>query len=287
MKYKEPKTIKEQIKYLKDEKRVVFNIISEEEAEAILEKYGYINVITPFKHIFAKKSKGEVIKMDNKHVYENDIEFKFYFDKYEEERKMYPVLFDVISTFETTFNAIVSQKIAKYYSIDSKKAFDAFTDKLILNLVANEDITHQAKKHMMEEISDFKTKLERYGSIYIFLDRLSLNSIITIYKSSDPIVKNDIFKTLIHHEATLEYYDMPTFDDFLTRLVRIRNYVYHNNSLEILYRYFNIKKNSLRTDTDRRRYKNIVKKLVKTNKTALAVFPYPFGPSVLLLYDIR
>lgn len=268
MKYKEPKTVKEQIEYLKAEKRVVFNDITEEEAEIILEKYGYINVITPFKHVFAKKDKGMVVKEDDKHVYENDTEFKSYFDRYEEERKLYPTLFTVISAFETVFNAIVSQKVAKYYSLDSEKNFDEFIQKLKLNLLADDNITNHAKIHMMEEISGFKTKLMLYGSIYIFLDRLSLNSIITIYKTSDSKLKNEIFKLLINHDATLGYYDMPTFDEFLTRIVPIRNYVYHNNSLEVLYRYLNIEKNTLRNDTDKKKYKNIVKKLTKTKKTA-------------------
>lgn len=62
MKFKEPKTINEQIEYLKSDKRVVFNDISESEAKEIPAKYGYINLITPFKHHFAKKKK---VKLSN------------------------------------------------------------------------------------------------------------------------------------------------------------------------------------------------------------------------------
>ena len=48
--YKPSKTVKEQVEYLESNKRVVFNEISKKEAEEILFKYGYINVITPYKH---------------------------------------------------------------------------------------------------------------------------------------------------------------------------------------------------------------------------------------------
>lgn len=179
MDVKEPKTIEEQIEYLKEDKRVVFNDISEEDARIILEKYGYINVISPFKYHFAKKEKGRIIKIGNKHCYERNVDFNEYTEKYQSERLIYPTLYESISKFEVTFNAVVSHHIVNYYKINSEEAFD----------------------------------------------------------------------------------------EFLTRLVPIRNCIYHNNSLEILYRYLNIEKKSLRTDSDKRKYKNIVKRLQETKKT--------------------
>ncbi|MBQ7891921.1 MAG: Abi family protein [Erysipelotrichaceae bacterium] len=268
MKYKEPKTVKEQIEHLKTDKRIIFNDVSEHDAEHILEKCGYINVITPFKYVFAKKSGGIIVKENDKHVYEKDIEFKEYYDRYMQERNLYPDLYNAISRFETIFNAVVSQKVANYYSLNSEKAFDDFIQKLQLNLIISKYITVSAKNHMREEINSFKSKLLQYGSVFVFLDRLSLNSIITIYKTSDLRLKKEIFLTLGKLDSLLGYSDIPTFDDFLTRLVPIRNYVYHNNSLEVLYRYYSIEKNILRNDTDRKKYKNIVKKLVQTKKTA-------------------
>ena len=60
--YKPAKTLDEQIKYLKENKKVCFNIITEKQAKDILFRYNYINVITSFKHHFAKLSnKNEVI----------------------------------------------------------------------------------------------------------------------------------------------------------------------------------------------------------------------------------
>jgi hypothetical protein len=54
MEYKQPLTIKQQIEHLKYKKRVVFDCIDEKAASSILYKSNYINVISPFKHYFAK-----------------------------------------------------------------------------------------------------------------------------------------------------------------------------------------------------------------------------------------
>ena len=91
--YKPAKTLDEQIKYLKENKRVCFNIIDEKHAKDILFKYNYINIITPFKHHFAKLSnKKEVIKENGNHVYESDVEFSEYYELYKNERKNYPLI---------------------------------------------------------------------------------------------------------------------------------------------------------------------------------------------------
>lgn len=87
--YKPAKTLDEQIQYLKENKRVCFNVIDEKSAKDILFKYNYINIITPFKHHFAKLSnKKEVIKENGHHVYENNIEFSEYYELYKNERKI-------------------------------------------------------------------------------------------------------------------------------------------------------------------------------------------------------
>ena len=53
--YKPAKNILEQLQYLNEKKRVQFNEMNKEMAENKLLQYNYINVITPFKHKFAKK----------------------------------------------------------------------------------------------------------------------------------------------------------------------------------------------------------------------------------------
>ena len=86
--YKSAKKLEEQIEYLKNNKRVCFNVIDEKNAKDILFKYNYINVISPYKHYFAKlNNKKEVIKMDGNHVYERDVEFNEYYELYKSERE--------------------------------------------------------------------------------------------------------------------------------------------------------------------------------------------------------
>ena len=54
--YKIAKTISEQIEYLNKNKRVQFNCMDKDKAKDKLLEYNYINIITPFKHKFAKQN---------------------------------------------------------------------------------------------------------------------------------------------------------------------------------------------------------------------------------------
>ena len=262
MKFKEPKTVTEQIDYLKKEKRVIFKEITEAEATVILEKYGYINVITPFKHRFAKKENGKVIKSEGKHVYDRDVDFSEYFNFYKNERKTYSDLYSGISKFEITFNAVVSNIIAKEYNLDSESSFDLFISDLKSNLSSNTTMNSSAKKRAEETIDSLKSQLEKYGSIFIFLDHCMLNTIITIYKHCSPQIKKTIFDKLLSLNSTLGYPDENTFDDALSRLVSIRNYVFHHDSLTVLLRYYDIKENKLRGHTYKKKYKTLLKRLL-------------------------
>lgn len=262
MKFKEPKTITEQIDYLKKEKRVKFDEITEAEAANILEKYGYINVITPFKHRFAKKENGKVIKLDGKHVYDRDIDFSEYFNLYKNERKTYSNLYSGISNFEITFNTVVSNIIAKEYNLNSESSFDLFIADLKSNLSSNNIMNVAAKKRADETIDSLKSQLEKYGSVFILLDHCMLNTIITIYKNCSPQIKKHIFDKLLNLNCTLGYPDENIFDDALNRLVSIRNYVFHHDSLTVLLRYYDIKENKLRKHTDKKKYKTLLKRLL-------------------------
>lgn len=53
-KYKLAKKISNQIEYLENKKHVQFNIMSKKIAGEKLLEYNYINLITPYKHNFAK-----------------------------------------------------------------------------------------------------------------------------------------------------------------------------------------------------------------------------------------
>lgn len=257
---KKPLTIDEQIEYLKNTKRVVFNEISEEKAKEILSKYGYINVITPFKFYFAKRN-GWLEERDenNKHIYERDIDFSEYYSSYTDERAKYPTIYKNLYNFETTFNAIVAYETIQFYHLDSLESFNKFTDKLMLNLISypNQD----RKQHMIESIVKWSEGLEEYGSIFIFMDRLTLNETITLFRSVDENLRKLIFKKLTAYNNTLGYSRQTDFDNILSDLVRIRNYVFHGNSLTILVRYKLIKEKKIRRKDEADSIKKLIKKL--------------------------
>lgn len=75
--------------------------MNKENAGNKLLEYNYINVITPFKHRFAKlNNKKEVEKANGRHVYERDIEFQEYYNFFINERKSYPIIITNILDFE-------------------------------------------------------------------------------------------------------------------------------------------------------------------------------------------
>lgn len=95
--YKPAKSIKEQIQYLNEKKRVQFNDMNIEKSGDKLLRYNYINIITPFKHKFAKlNNRKEVIKVNGNHVYESDVEFSEYYHLFTNERKQYPIIINFI-----------------------------------------------------------------------------------------------------------------------------------------------------------------------------------------------
>ncbi len=267
MKYKKPLTIKEQVNYLKDVKRVVYNFINKETAEKILYRFNYINIITPFKHRFFKTDKsGNPLKDENsRHIYERDIDFGEYYSYYKKERSKYPKLFASLLKFEESFNAILSYETIHYYSITDSCRFILFTERLKKN-ARESSSTNAAKAHMIKTIDTFQDQMDKYGSIYIFLDRLSLSDISTVFKCSDKLLKERIFRNLYAYHSTFGYEDLNTFESILPIIAQVRNYVCHGNSLDILCMYYNIKEKGIRSRSDRRKYRNVINRISEANK---------------------
>lgn len=263
--YKQPLSIKEQIEYLENNKRVLYTIVSKEDAEKILLQHCYINVITPFKHHFAKidPATGAPEKDGNgNHIYQRDVEFNEYYNYYQNERNSYPLIFRNIMNFETTFNSIISNEVINHYHINTFTKFLNFCNRLLSNS-ASMPIDEKVREHMQDEINKFYYTIKKYDDIFIFFDRISLSSLITIYRCCDQKIRNKIFKELKSFNMTFGYSSPGTFDDFLKRIVPIRNYVCHFNSLEVLINYYDIKNKQLRTNSDKKKYINVINKLSK------------------------
>ena len=158
--YKPSKTVKEQVEYLESNKRVVFNEISKKEAEEILFKYGYINVITPYKHRFAKKDKGKVVKDETgRHIYERDVDFKEYYDLYVNERKKYPTISANVIYFETRFRSILSYAILNSTDINCDSDLMNFLESIRLRISQSNNYSEKRLEHMNESISKLENNI--------------------------------------------------------------------------------------------------------------------------------
>jgi hypothetical protein len=261
--YKEPKTIKEQIEILKSEKNVVFHEIDELKAAEYLYTRNYINVISPFKFNFAKKLDTDpfvAIKIRGKHIYDEKVDFSNYVKSYEDERNSYPRIFERISNFESIFNSVLSYNVLMYFKIVNKSDFDAFLNNLKSRLVS---IKIARRHHYTQVLDSFSDKIEKYNSVFLFFDRLSLGEQLVIFSCSDNKMKKKILLDLYERECSFGLDDIKTFEEKLFTLINIRNCVYHNNSLEILVRYYDIKKKDIRNSSDRKSYTNLIKQLLE------------------------
>lgn len=262
-KYKKPLTIEQQVDYLEKSKRVVYKEISKEESGEFLYTHNYINVISPFKYHFAKKDdKGNVIK--NKlhcHIYESEVDFMQYMNRYCNERTLYPSLYTALSIFESTFNSILSYEVINHYDLRNEKNIELFIQELMQNTLNLKSISFSEKQHMLRTINSFPNSIDKYDSVFIFFDRLSFSELATIYKSINNKISYKIFEAMTSELLNLGYTKKRDFDNSLTTLIQIRNCIMHSNSLTILIRYYNVKKKLLRTAKDKKRYTKIIDQL--------------------------
>lgn len=270
IKYKPAKTTDEMIDKLYTFKNVRYNIISKDDAKDILLRYNYINVITPFKHNFAKKDKnGKLIKINGNHVYEREVEFSEYFNYYNDERKKYPIIYTNISTFETHFKAITTYHILN----DIKDKIETPTDlkQFLLKIktsiaLQNVDFSDKRIANMINEINSISSDeyISKYSEVYVFFDRLSLGVLLNIFIGLDKNLQNSIFNDMLKYKQTLETGVVTQFINRTFKLVGIRNYIMHNNSLEILIRFYDSKdKTSLRKPREREAYSSLINLLSK------------------------
>lgn len=260
--YKVAKTTTEQIEHLKENKRVTFDKISENEASELLLRYNYINIISPYKHHFALlDSKKQVVKKDGRHIYELDVDFSEYYSCFLEERKFYPVIMENIYHFEIQFKSIVAYYVLNSYKISNSEELKLYLGKLKMNLSKKKTLYKNRIEHMMDHLDSLFYDVFRYADIYCFFDRMSLGNMLTVYASLDDKLQNKIFNDMKRYKINLKAEQVPVFIDRVFRLVSIRNCVMHCNSLEILIRFYNPKDKALRKSNDRKGYLSLIKEL--------------------------
>lgn len=261
-KFKTPLLLNEQIEHLHLKKNVSFDNTNIDFAKNCLLKYNYINVITPFKHYYAlKNSNFQLVKGDDQnHIYHNETDFLEYIIRYSKERQSYSTIFQNISIFETNFNSILTHFTITFYNIDSAERFNSFISSLKLNLVFF-DKNYKLKEQISRTINSFEIKLNDFNNLYILFDRLSLNDLCNIFRVLDRKLKDKIFKTLLQFNKTLKFKDLNTFELKLYIVVGIRNCICHNNSLEILVRFYDFKRADIRLSSNQKAYRRLIEKL--------------------------
>lgn len=265
--FKQPKNSQELIDYLSANLRVKFTHINKESAKDILEQNTYLNIITPFKHRFAKwqNNTGELINIDGKNVYERDVEFKEYFDLFLEERSLYPILYKSISKYELLMKSLISSSILVKHRITTRSEFQQLLFKLMLRI----PIVYGDKKRRFEterQLKDAIKSLENTKNQFIFLDRLALGTLISIFDllfiDELKFILNVFKQKHLHMNAE----SITLFSKFSYTLVSVRNTIMHSNSLEILVRYKNSGLKELRTSSDRKHYRKIIHELIKIHE---------------------
>lgn len=263
--YKPAKTKEEMVEYLANNKNVVYEQISKDDAQNILFKYNYINVITPYKHRFAKKDeKGEVIKKDDKHIYENPVDFSLYYNSYIEERSLYPIIYKNISTFESIFKAITAYMIlnGKNKITNSHELYE-FLENVEVRISLLNGYKCKRKENAIKNIRDIQENINNYHDVYCLFDRLSLGSLLSLYTGLDDKLKNDILIEMTKQKLNFNVCDYNQFIDKVFTLVAVRNCIMHNNSLEILIRFYDPKNKSPRTPSDRNKFIKMINDLSK------------------------
>ena len=201
-KCKKSLTVEERIAHLKQHKKIMFGIINEIDAANILLKYSYINLITPLKHHFAKRSERDydvLAKRNGKNIYEYHVEFSEYYNKYMEKRSLYPIIYKNIITFESHLKAIISNTLLTHYSIDDYSALDTFISQLKLN--SSSYTTRQ--NHLLSTFNTILNDTQNTTNIFLFFDKMELKDYSNIFHCLNDDLKKEVFNILKSFNATL------------------------------------------------------------------------------------
>lgn len=260
--YKPAKTLDKQVEHLKENKKVLFNILNEEQSKEVLLRYNYINVISPYKHKFALlDEKQQVVKIEGKHIYEREVEFSEYYEMFKAERETYPAIVNNILDFEIHFKSIVAYHIFNNCKFNDSTDVLLFFDKLIVKLALLSNYSKSRILHMQKHLEEMKIELFKYPDVYCFFDRMSLGNTLTVFACLDIPIQLKIFNDIKKYNWNFNVDNINHFIAKVFCLVSIRNCVMHSNSLEILVRFYSVKEHILRKSTDKKRFTEMIKYL--------------------------
>ena len=274
MEYKKPLSTIEQIEYLSKNKRIVFEETIK--SRDLLLRYNYINVVSPFKHIFARNNSNDPYKSDrdenHKHIYDRDVRFEEYLEKLNEERSKYSEMYDGLHKFESAYRSIVSNFFLSRFQIDnSDKATRHF--EIIKNRFEHVEFESKfgeekaiAKRlNIIDSINGIiyrvngnaDTKIEE-TNIYLVFERLSLKELNAVFFGLPYKWQEEIVKKLSLWKLDFGAKNLYDFKKKAFNLVSIRNSIMHFNSLTILLKYSDYKKGILRERNSRENYIRLI-----------------------------
>ncbi|MBW9212837.1 MULTISPECIES: Abi family protein [Terrabacteria group] len=248
--YKEPLTLPKMTNYLRETKNVTYVQISEKQARRYLYQYSYVNLITPFKHLF--KNNG---------VYRST-DFKEYLDAYLQERNQYPILYKNIMALECCLKSILSYEILNAYQLKSYTQFQDLAETLRFN-AQHTPYTDSIKSHMYKIIDKMRDEIQDYRSPYFLLGQLTLHECLSLLYSLDTALKNHCRKEFLHCQNFIQESDDQLFYEQLDKIIQIRNCICHNDSLESLIRYQQESKGLLRLPEEQNQFLILVDCLLK------------------------
>lgn len=255
--YPPSKTLDQLTKFLHETKHVQYNIISEKQAQIILWKFGYVNVITPFVHHFS------YLKYSHKANLNKNIEFSDFYDLYKKERSKYPVIANNILIYETQFKSILSYEVVTNHNLSDSNQLHLFFEEISLQISNNTCYKENRIQHMVQQIADLESNIEKYHDVYSLFDHISLGTALTIYIGLPNNFQEQIFSAFKQLDMTL---GVEKINDFITKvfmLVSIRNCVMHCNSLEMLIQFYNPKTQTLRKQRSKKNYVKMINFLSK------------------------
>lgn len=270
MEYKKPLSTIEQIEYLSKNKRIIFEETIK--SRDLLLRYNYINVVSPFKHIFARNNSNDPYKSDrdenHKHIYDRDVRFEEYLEKLSEERRKYSEMYDGLHKFESAYRSIVSNFFLSRFQIDnSEKATRHFEiikkrfENVEFQSKFGEERAMAKRLNIIDSINGIiyrvngnaDRKIEK-TNIYLVFERLSLKELNAVFFGLPYKWQEEIVEKLSSWKLDFGAKNLYDFKRKAFNLVSIRNSIMHFNSLTILLKYSDYKKGILRERNSRENY---------------------------------
>lgn len=234
-------SIEEKIKYMKDVKNIEF--ANEKKAKNILLYHNYLNIVYPYKHNFYEKnSQNEAIKIDGRHQYRYSVSFDEYTKHYIEDEEKRALFATKIIMYEKQLKSILIEQLGKIYNNDFN------TGNIIIELQKR-----GTKNYHDKTIKDLEKTIRKTPNIYVSLDKQALGNVRNIIEMHIEELEYDLFKRFS--------FGATNFSDFLKKLYKIihlRNYAIHGNSMRIAIYVKDIKTNELRTSKQASEYNKLV-----------------------------